>query len=184
MDRMPLIDKDFDADLERGGNIYEVGNTDPVLGAKIENSFGGFMSVDGSFNGEKGSSLSGNISNINGGSIENVKLVIDKKVEGDTTADLVENKSRKERRKTTSAKKPPRPPRLPKALSLDAADQKLIKEISELAMIKRARIERMKALKKMKAEKASISTGNIFAMIFTILFCLVIICQGNISFGL
>ncbi|GFZ09094.1 hypothetical protein Acr_20g0009020 [Actinidia rufa] len=129
-------------------------------------------------NGEKGSSLSGNISNIKGGSIENVKLVIDKKVEGDATADHVENKLRKERRKTTNAKKPPRPPRPPKALSLDAADQKLIKEISELSMIKCARIERMKALKRMKAEKASISTGNLFAMIFTILFCLVVICQG------
>ncbi|XP_057485295.1 uncharacterized protein LOC130771650 [Actinidia eriantha] len=173
MDHMPLIDKDFDVDLERGGNIYEVGNTDPVLGAKIAKSFSGFVSVDGSSNCEKGLSLCGNISTIN-----DVKLLADKKVEGDATADLVENKKRKERRKTTSAKKPPRPPRPPKALSLDAADQKLIKEISELAMIKRARIERMKALKKMKAEKASISTGNLFAMIFTILFCLVIICQG------
>jgi hypothetical protein len=61
---------------------------------------------------------------------------------------------------------------------LDAADQKLIKEISELAMLKRARIERMKALKKVKATKAS-SNSNLFAMVFTILFCLVILFQGN-----
>lgn len=92
-----------------------------------------------------------------------------------------EGKLRKERRSTMSAKKPPRPPR---GLSLDAADQKLIKEISELLMIKRARIERIKALKKMKAAKgmsaSASSGGNLIAMLFTVLFCIVIIFQGNI----
>lgn len=94
--------------------------------------------------------------------------------------------AKKEKRMSMSAKKPPRPPR---GLSLDAADQKLIKEISELAMIKRARIERMKALKKMKAAKAvssasASSSGNFIAMMFTILFCVVILFQGNIYFAL
>lgn len=89
-----------------------------------------------------------------------------------------EGKLRKERRSTMSAKKPPRPPR---GLSLDAADQKLIKEISELLMIKRARIERVRALKKTKAAKGmSSSAGNLIAMLFTLVFCIVIIFQGNI----
>ncbi|KAH6833066.1 transmembrane protein [Perilla frutescens var. hirtella] len=93
-------------------------------------------------------------------------------------------KTRKERRVSTSAKKPPRPPR---GLSLDAADQKLIKEISELLMIKRARIERMKALKKTKAAKgtsaSASSSGNLVAMLFTVLFCIVIIFQGCHPWG-
>ncbi|KAL0299851.1 UNVERIFIED_CONTAM: hypothetical protein Scaly_2569100 [Sesamum calycinum] len=94
-------------------------------------------------------------------------------------------KTKKEKRFSMSAKKPPKPPRPPRGLSLDAADQKLIKEISELARIKRARIERMKVLKRMKAAKVSSasasSSGNLIAMLFTILFCIVIIFQGNAS---
>ncbi|KAL3634666.1 hypothetical protein CASFOL_021720 [Castilleja foliolosa] len=93
------------------------------------------------------------------------------------------NANKKEKRFSMGAKKPPKPPRPPRGLSLDAADQKLIREISELAMLKRARIERMKALKKMKAAKAAAggsgsSNGNFIAMVFTILFCVVIIFQG------
>ncbi|KAL2229658.1 uncharacterized protein LOC105178871 [Sesamum indicum] len=91
--------------------------------------------------------------------------------------------SKREKRKAMSAKKPPKPPRPPRGLSLDAADQKLIKEISELAMMKRARIERMKALKKMKAAKAS-SSGNLIAMFFTIIFCIVVLLQGCHSWGI
>lgn len=94
--------------------------------------------------------------------------------------DSAERKVVKENRKKTStnkkASKPPRPPRGP---SLDAADQKLIREIAESAMLKRIRIERVKALKKMKATKPSSSSNNsLFAMIFTIIFCLVIVLQG------
>ncbi|KAL3626621.1 hypothetical protein CASFOL_030170 [Castilleja foliolosa] len=87
----------------------------------------------------------------------------------------------KEKCKSKAAKKPfSKPPRPPKGLVLDASDQKLIKEISDLAMIKRARIERMKALKKMKAAKASStsSSGNLIAMVFTVIFCVVVIFQG------
>lgn len=90
-------------------------------------------------------------------------------------------KTKKGRRMSMSAKKPPRPPR---GLSLDAADQKLIKEISELLMIKRAR---MKALKKTKAANgmsaSTSSSGNLIAMFFTILFCILIIFQGNVLLG-
>ncbi|XP_047312401.1 uncharacterized protein LOC124915683 [Impatiens glandulifera] len=78
-----------------------------------------------------------------------------------------------------SSKKPPRPPRSSKPLSLDAADQKLIKEISQLIILKRARVERIKALKAKSAKAASSSAnGNLFAMICTILFCVVFIFQG------
>ncbi|XP_073135113.1 uncharacterized protein [Henckelia pumila] len=95
---------------------------------------------------------------------------------------------KKDSRKSTSAKKPPKPPRPPRS-SLDAADQKLIKEMTELAMIKRARIERMKALKKMKAAKTSSSasassSGNLVALLFTVLFCIVIIFKGCHSSGM
>lgn len=98
--------------------------------------------------------------------------------------------SKREKGKPMSVKKSPKPPRPPRGLSLDAldaADQKLIKEISELAMIKRAKIERMKALKKMRAAKASSSSsssgGNFLAILFTIIFFVVIILQGCHSSG-
>ncbi|XP_047253301.1 uncharacterized protein LOC107854556 isoform X1 [Capsicum annuum] len=99
-----------------------------------------------------------------------------------TTANRIDKKKVKDKRKSTSAKKPPRPPR---GLSLDAADQKLIKEIAELAMIKRARIERIKALKKMKAAKASStspsSMGSVLAFLFSVLFFLILCFQGMSS---
>ncbi|XP_057806108.1 uncharacterized protein LOC131021045 [Salvia miltiorrhiza] len=96
-----------------------------------------------------------------------------------------DGKSRKERRSTMSAKKPPRPPR---GLSLDAADQKLIKEISDLLMIKRARIERLKALKKTRAAAKGMSSspssaGSFIAMLFTLVFCILIIFQGCHPWG-
>lgn len=83
--------------------------------------------------------------------------------------------------KKTSDKKTLKPLRSPQALSLDAAHLKLIREIFELAMLKRARIERMKALKKMKIAKSrpSSSTSSFFAMVFTVVFFVVIIFQGN-----
>ncbi|KAL2338929.1 hypothetical protein Fmac_013375 [Flemingia macrophylla] len=88
----------------------------------------------------------------------------------------------KEKRKKSSTKKASKPPRPPRAPSLDAADQKLIREITELAMLKRARLERMKSLKKMKAAKgASSSSSSMFAMVFTVVFCIVIILQGMSS---
>lgn len=84
------------------------------------------------------------------------------------SVECVENGTpEKEKRKKSSNKKAPKPPRPPRAPSLDAADHKLIREITELAMLKRARIERMKALKKM------------IAMVFTVIFCIVILLQGN-----
>ncbi|KVH96423.1 uncharacterized protein LOC112528046 [Cynara cardunculus var. scolymus] len=109
----------------------------------------------------------------------NVKVVIDSKVE------VGKKMGKDKRKKGSSAKKPPKPPRPPRGcFSLDAADQKLIKELAELAIIKRARIERMKALKHKKALRASSSSssssmnGSLFAMLFTIIFFLMILLQG------
>uniref|UniRef100_A0A6N2N9E0 Transmembrane protein n=1 Tax=Salix viminalis TaxID=40686 RepID=A0A6N2N9E0_SALVM len=171
MDHTAPRDRDFEADLESGvRNIAEDSNNDASSGVKTPTKSllakVCWAFADGKANGEKRVNLCG------GGSADHAKL------EGEMSVDQVEKKIVEEKRKKTSNKKPPRPPRGP---SLDAADQKLIKEISELAMLKRARIERMKkALKKVKATKAS-SNSNLFAMVFTILFCLVILFQGMSS---
>ncbi|KAJ1418667.1 hypothetical protein SESBI_15595 [Sesbania bispinosa] len=88
----------------------------------------------------------------------------------------------KHKHKKSSNKKAAKPPRPPRSPSLDAADHKLIRELTELAMLKRARIERMKALKKMKAAKSSSSSSSsMFALIFTVVFCIVILLQGMSS---
>ncbi|KAJ6720930.1 hypothetical protein OIU85_024069 [Salix viminalis] len=171
MDHTAPRDRDFEADLESGvRNIAEDSNNDASSGVKTPTKSllakVCWAFADGKANGEERVNLCG------GGSAGHAKL------EGEMSVDQVEKKIVEEKRKKTSNKKPPRPPRGP---SLDAADQKLIKEISELAMLKRARIERMKkALKKVKATKAS-SNSNLFAMVFTILFCLVILFQGMSS---
>ncbi|XP_042401629.1 uncharacterized protein LOC121991690 [Zingiber officinale] len=86
-----------------------------------------------------------------------------------------------EKIKKTRCKKPPKPPRPPTSTPLDATDLKMIREISELAMMKRARIERMK--NKKKNAKSSSSNGNLCAMVVTIIFCLLLIWQGALSWG-
>ena len=176
MDHIVPRDGDFEVDLESGvRNIVQDSNNDASSGVKTPSKSllakVCWAFADGKANGEERVNLCGNVSNPGGGSADHAKL------EGQMSVDQVEKKIVEEKRKKTSNKKPPRPPRGP---SLDAADQKLIKEISELAMLKRARIERMKkALKKVKATKAS-PNSNLFAMVFTILFCLVILFQGNV----
>ncbi|XP_039001444.1 uncharacterized protein LOC120127651 isoform X1 [Hibiscus syriacus] len=127
-------------------------------------------------------SLSGDASNSGSVYQENSRSVMSANVETQQSKDAKENKSVKEKRKSLGHKKPPRPPRAP---SLDAADQKLIREIAELARLKRERIERMKALKKLKAAKPTSpsTSSNMFAMLFTIVFCLVIMFQGMCSGG-
>ncbi|KAK8527630.1 hypothetical protein V6N13_085448 [Hibiscus sabdariffa] len=128
-------------------------------------------------------SLSGDASNSGRVYSENSRSVSNTNVEGHESKDARENKSGKEKRKSLGNKKPPKPPRPPRAPSLDAADQKLIREIAEFARLKRARIERMKALKKLKAAKptSSSSSSNMFATVFTVIFCLVILFQGMSS---
>lgn len=179
MDNIAPRDRDFEVDLESGVEVsVEDSSIDPDSGVKVQAKslltkvWGVF--VDGTTKGEEGVNLCIDVPNSDGVSEEQVK------VERENTVDHVEKKLVKEKRKKTSNKKAPKPPRPPRGPSLDAADQKLIKEISELAKLKRARIERMKALKIMKAAKAS-SNSNLFAMLFTVLFCLVIIFQGKAS---
>ncbi|MFQ6633492.1 hypothetical protein Gotur_010988 [Gossypium turneri] len=80
---------------------------------------------------------------------------------------------------SSSSRKPPKPPRPPKAPLLDAADQQLVREIVELSMRKRTRIKRINAMKKVKAANvAPSSSSSLFAMVITVIFCLVILFQG------
>ncbi|KAJ4836091.1 hypothetical protein Tsubulata_029657 [Turnera subulata] len=175
MDRVVPQDADQVVDLERGLNVGEENSCKAAsssgvieqtksLFAKVCSVF----AVDEARNEEE----KANAPSCTGLSSEHVKL------NGQKTGDHAEKKVVvKEKRKKTSNKKAPKPPRPPRGPSLDAADQKLIQEISELVMLKRARVERMKALKKMKAAKAS-SNSNLFAMVFTIIFCIIILFQG------
>lgn len=177
--------RDFEGDIESGVTVSEEDSSEvPVSGAKkqartfLKKICSGF--VDGSIKNEDKVGLCGVVSDSNGFSPENVKMVSNKILEGEETVDYTEKTLAKEKHKKTSNKKAPKPPRPPRGPSLDAADLKLIKEISEVAMLKRARVERRKALKKMKAAKSPSSNSSIFAMVLTILFCIVIVCQGNI----
>lgn len=173
MDQHPAKERDFGVDLEAGHiSSDQMERADNVLNKLCQGS----VSVDAL--GKPGHGVSLGSSNGGVASPEEVKLLVDKKVQAEEVVDLKENIG-KEKRKTKSAKKPPKPPRPPRGLSLDAYDQKLIKEIAQLAMMKRARIERVKALRKIKASKASSSSGgSLFPMLFTIVFCLVILFQG------
>ncbi|RZC85816.1 hypothetical protein C5167_026488 [Papaver somniferum] len=132
--------------------------------------------------GEDGKNAVANGDLENGGEVVEKRCLLQGGGGGEDTLSplLVVKKKEKKSKTKVSAPKPPRPPRGP---SLDAADQKLIREISELAMLKRARIERMRAHKKMKASKAASSNSNMYAMIITVMFCLVIIVQGLSSRG-
>uniref|UniRef100_A0A7N0T6R6 Transmembrane protein n=1 Tax=Kalanchoe fedtschenkoi TaxID=63787 RepID=A0A7N0T6R6_KALFE len=126
----------------------------------------------GSVNGDDQATLCGILVNSDVDSVEN--FVINTKLEG---TDSAEKKLVKEKRKKSN-KKAPKPPRPPRGPSLDAADQKLIREIAELTMLKRIRTERIKALKKMKTAKTTSPTNTLFATIFTVLFCFVLLLQG------
>ncbi|XWS31850.1 hypothetical protein CRYUN_Cryun23aG0111500 [Craigia yunnanensis] len=115
---------------------------------------------------------------------EHTEFLVDKNSEGEENHELmalVEKNFTEKKCKKTNSRKPPKPPRPPKGPLLDAADQKLMREIAELAMRKRARMKRIKAMKKMKAAKASSSSSSLFAMVITVLFCLVILFQGICS---
>lgn len=169
MDHLASSDEDISFDLESGTCVIrsnEEGCPDHDLDQKLAKTIllklcNGLTSVDDS-------SVKTDSLNVNEGSLENkVKY-----------------------KKGSSAKKPPRPPRPHGSFSLSASDQKLIKELAQLAMIKRARIERMNALKQKKALKISSSSsasssssshGSFFAMLFTIIFFLVILLQGRNS---
>lgn len=187
MDHTSSRDKGPEVDIESGQVVFDEDlNNKPVSGSKRQGKtlMGKFCDsfADG-LPKPDGRQSSGEVYNTNGFvSPENIKVVTCKMLEAKESVDHAEKTSRKEKRKKTSNKKPPKPPRPPRGPSLDAADQKLIREISELAVLKRARVERIKAWKKMKAAKTSSSNSNMFAMVFTIIFFLVIIFQGNNSY--
>ncbi|KAF6176795.1 hypothetical protein GIB67_025845 [Kingdonia uniflora] len=172
------MEKDQLVDLETGGTTSEdEGNTSNVRQANklLGRVWSGFVSLDGTIKEEYGVNVSSSADD------EATEVLIHKKSGGEEKTSVLVKKIEREKRKKMGSKKPPKPPRPPKGPSLDAADQKLVREISELAMLKRARIERMKAQKKLKAGKASSSNSNLFAMLVTLLFCLVIIFQGMFS---
>ncbi|XP_058000869.1 uncharacterized protein LOC110672973 isoform X2 [Hevea brasiliensis] len=176
MDHIILKERDLEVDLENGVNAsVDDQSKDSISGVKIQAKellakIRGIF-VDGTMKGEEGLNYCSDAP-------EQVNL------DGEKTVGNVEKKVVKEKHKMMSNKKASKPPRPPRGPSLDAADQQLIKEITELAMLKRARVERIRALKKMKAAKASSSSNSyVFAMVFTILFCLVIIFQVSLRFS-
>ncbi|KAK2412162.1 hypothetical protein QL285_047383 [Trifolium repens] len=172
-----------EVDIESGLLVTEddSGNTkqEKTLFAKIYCGFVGDSIKDE----DKNSVLYLKESNLSGVYMDNVK-VTNKLLTGQDSVKSVENNLVKEKRKKSGNKKAAKPPRAPRGPSLDAADQKLIREITQLAMLKRARVERMKALKKMKAAKLSSSpSSSLFSMVFTVVFCIVILLQGISSSG-
>lgn len=186
MDHRSARDKDTEVDLESGLSVIEddLKKVSSPCSAKQGKTL--FAKVSGVFagnyiKGDDRSSLYGNKSNVSGVSNADIE-VTSKSLAGKGSVDCAAKTPVKEKRKKASNKKAPKPPRPPRAPSLDAADQKLIREISELAMLKRARIERMKALKKIKAAKSSSSSSSssVLSMVFTIIFCIVIIIQGTV----
>ncbi|CAI0467524.1 unnamed protein product [Linum tenue] len=182
--------RDFYVDLESGPNNNDNGragdpsSSPPSSPNGVRSLFNKVCSVlaKGEEEGQKLLCVNGGGANSEGD--QQAKSEDNNETTASSGSDHSDEKQQQQRRKSSSPhKKSPKPPRPPRGPSLDAADLKLIKEISELAMLKRARIERIKAMKKAKVAKQSSvsSTGNLFAMIFTVLFFLVILCQGMSS---
>ncbi|PSR94701.1 Serine-rich coiled-coil domain-containing protein [Actinidia chinensis var. chinensis] len=195
MGHIPLRDRDLFIDLECGVIASEEGTgQSPVLGYRqakylstsVANGSVGVECHANSYSnmGETSEVVHGNIEVLIGndsGDEDNGEHVV-----------LVEKKHVSEKHKKANYKKAPKPPRPPKGPSLDDADLKLVKEISALAMEKRARSERLKTLRKRKEAKLSSvsaasslslsSPGSLFAMLITVLFFLVILCQVETAY--
>lgn len=85
-----------------------------------------------------------------------------------------------------SGKKPPKPPRPPrslKAVDTDPSKEKFMKGISDIALLRKAKLERIRCLKKKQAAKTKASNTNVWALAFTLCFCLIMIMQGIFSQG-
>lgn len=171
---MEYRERDFDIDLEAGSNCSEEGSSEDSTSAtkkevKLVSEVYGRLN-DSPVKDEDGVVFYVNILNSDRVDARNMAKLVGEKSPGS---------AQKEKRKKNSNKKAPKPPRPPRSPSLDSTDEKLIKEMAQLAMLKRARIERMKALKKAKMARASSSCQNsVIAMVFTVLFLLVILFQG------
>ncbi|KAL0904450.1 hypothetical protein M5K25_026566 [Dendrobium thyrsiflorum] len=137
----------------------------------------GFVVCDRSIRGEEALGFENKLHDCAEVRLENGEaLLVDKRVVGDEKVEKVMGAEKK------GCKKPPKPPRPPRPLSLDFAEQKLVREISELAMLKKAKADRMKILKKIKNGKsASSSSGNTFALVISLIFCIVIFWQDQSS---
>ncbi|CAD5163826.1 uncharacterized protein LOC103993319 isoform X1 [Musa acuminata AAA Group] len=187
MDRQISVDRDVLVDLESGMNTMinqQEEAKDVGCGAGqgrrvLDKEWSGFLGIDGFMKHEEAVKLENGMPGCAELPIRNAEASVDKRDGGEEWVRLLEEKVGAEKMKKKGCKKHPKPPRPPRSPSLDAADQKLIREISELSMMKRARIEQMK--KKMRNTKSTSSTGNFFALIVTILFCLVIIWQEAFS---
>lgn len=185
MDHIASRDADIAVDIESGeGTTSDEDSSKELYSSSkqpnelISRACGAF--IFSSENGEYGINSCSNGSNLSGVSVENLQVVTDRLLEEQDPGVPADRETVK-KPKNKSAKKSCRPPRPPRGPSLDASDQKLIREINELALLKRARIERVRALKKMKAAKTTSSNGNLFALLFTVFFFLVILFQGMSS---
>lgn len=177
MDDAYLKTSDAEIDLESGGNTSEEdGKRTHTLIAvstnKLKRACSGFPSVESPDNYARDGILLNpceKFSDPDEAVFNNIKRK-DKRSEN-----TMNSKDKK-----TVKNKPSKPPRPPRGPSMnDAADLKLVKEISKLAMLKRQRTERMKAMKKTKREKLPFSkSGNFLAMVVTVIFFIIIVCQG------
>lgn len=179
--RKSVRGKDYEVDLEIGSlgcvedpvEVPELG--DRRLGMKLLSKVcnGHFDEVT-----IKGLSLQGNMSNHE----EIMEIVSVDGLEEERMGNSGDKSSFKDKKKKMNHKRPSKPPRPPKGPSINASDHKLIQEISECASLKRARVERIRALKKARAASTSSSlSSNVVALVFTIIFFVVIIFQGELS---
>ncbi|GMJ08366.1 hypothetical protein HRI_004505800 [Hibiscus trionum] len=177
MDCMAPMENNVQVDLEKGVTTSEE-ETHPFPG--IKNMAQSLISkFRGSFleNSDDGASLTVDASS--SGSVNVEAMTTSRNKEAQESKDKNnKNKSKKGVGKEKRNKKAAKPPRPPKGPTLDAADHKLIRELTELARLKRARIEKTRALKKMKASKGISSNTTLFVMLFTIIFCIIIIYLG------
>ncbi|GAA0138233.1 hypothetical protein LIER_00016 [Lithospermum erythrorhizon] len=172
-----LANSDLDIDLESGGNTSEEdGSKTHTLGEntnRLKCECSGFLGMESPNNYAREGMCSSQCEKSSGPDeiiVDNIKRK-DKRM-----GNMLISKDKKSAKNSIKTSKPPRPPRGP---TLDAAaDLKLVKEISKLAMLKRQRIERMKAMKKMKNEKSFNNSISFMAMVVTVLFFIVIVCQG------
>ncbi|KAJ0980574.1 hypothetical protein J5N97_008829 [Dioscorea zingiberensis] len=180
MDLKSLQEGDCLIDLESGVNtvlMEQEGCQSAPQGKKMLNRVhSGFRGIERSTRGEQAVSSGYNSSHSSfDGSGEDDDHLLTLRFEGDGKVGPLEKKVVAEERQKKVPKKPPKPPRPPKSLSLDAGDEKLVQEISRL---KRARIDRIKALKRKKNSRTTSSSSNLWAMIVTVLFCLIIFWQA------
>ncbi|KAJ7977850.1 putative Transmembrane protein [Quillaja saponaria] len=166
----PIYSRESDdlVDLENGETSREDGGKHSNISLGRLRS--GHLTFDGFKRGGDGSSSSDYS--------ENLEMLED---EVEKKAVCSVGKLTKDKWKKGSSKKPSKPPLPPVGSSLDASDMLLVREISELTKIRHAKIERLKLLKKMRGDKSSSSSVSLFALIVTILFCVIILSQGIIS---